>query len=117
MHAVRRVKGGFTLIELMIVVAIIGILAAVAIPAFMKYMRKAKTTEAINGLNKIYIGARAYLVDEQQSRGALSQTTPQFPEPEGLTPAATCCARPGRKCAPHPVLLAANPRNRPRSAK
>ncbi len=53
-------KKGFTLIELMIVVVIIGILAALAIPRFMRSTTKAKQSEAKQLLKQIYTMERAY---------------------------------------------------------
>ena len=68
----KNKASGFTLIELMIVVAIIGILAAVAIPAFIKYIRKSKTVEATEALDKVKGGARQYYVtDHWDSNGNL----------------------------------------------
>src|SRR5438034_11166528 len=60
-----RIKGnkGFTLIELMIVVAIIGILAAIAIPNFMTYQAKARQSEARVGLGGIFTTATSYFAE------------------------------------------------------
>jgi len=56
----HRSQKGFTLIELMIVVVIIGILAALAIPRFMRATTKAKQSEAKQVLKQIYAMERAY---------------------------------------------------------
>jgi type IV pilus assembly protein PilA len=56
-----RSKKGFTLIELMIVVAIIGILAAIAIPNFLRFQAKSKQSEAKTNLGGIFTGQTSYL--------------------------------------------------------
>ncbi|MFK7964513.1 MAG: pilin [Burkholderiaceae bacterium] len=69
---VSKVQKGFTLIELMIVVAIIGILAAVAIPAYQDYTVRAKVTEGLS----LASGIKA-TVGENASNGiALNAATP-----------------------------------------
>ena len=54
---------GFSLTELMIVVAIIGILATIAVPKFMQYQAKAKQTEAKRNLVAIHTGEIAYFAE------------------------------------------------------
>jgi len=57
----RRV--GFTLVELMIVVAIIGILAAIAIPSFIKFQARSKQSEAKTNLRALYTAERGFFSD------------------------------------------------------
>jgi len=62
----KKVQQGFTLIELMIVVAIIGILAAIAIPAYQDYTVRAQVSEGLN----LSGGAKTAVTEFFQDRGA-----------------------------------------------
>lgn len=94
----ERGRGAFTLIELMVVVAIIGVLAAVAIPTLIRYIRKAKSAEATANVRKIADGARSYFMEDSERRQLMLA---RFPADAPLTPPQQCC--PG-KCAPDPAL-------------
>ncbi len=75
-------NSGFTLIEMMITVAIIGILAAVAIPSFIDYIRAAKVSEVHENLDKCYKGVIDYFVRNHR-RGDGSAFTNRLPRRMG----------------------------------
>jgi hypothetical protein len=78
----------------LIAIGTLGIATAVAIPAFMKNARKAKTAEAVTNVKKIYDGARAYYEEAHQ----LPVAAPITP------PLGTCCKAADQRCAPEPGL-------------
>ena len=101
----HRTQRGFTLIELMIVVAILGLLAAIAIPAFSKYVRwRSKTTEAVMNIRRIFDGAVKY-TEDHAARGTNEAIPNQFPGlglDYGPAPGVNaCCGQEGDVCMPN----------------
>lgn len=78
-HCCRRAVAGFTLVELMITVAIVGILAAIAIPSYTAYIRRANRTDA----------TRTMLQDAQSMQRCYSQNFTYAPAAPNTCPVVT----------------------------
>ena len=81
----RKAQQGFTLIELMIVVAIIGILAAIAIPSYQNYTRKAHFSEVVQGASSVKLAVETCF----QEQGNLGSCTAGSNGVPALTTAAS----------------------------
>lgn len=68
-------KSGFTLTELMIVVAILGILSAIAVPVYRGYITEAKKTEAKTNLDTLRLLEEQYFADKGYYTGAVNHAT------------------------------------------
>ena len=93
MESKNRSPAGFTLIELMVVVCIVGLLASVGVTSFSKYIKMAKTVEAHESLYKLRLGAREYyVVDHWSSSGIIAPR--QFPQTiKNIPKGGPCCSR------------------------
>ena len=93
----RQDSPGFTLVELIIVVVIIGILSIVAVPAFNRYVKRARTTEAAGHLSKMWSGSVAYFeADHTDAKGA--PLPKRFPASVNNVPGPDCGCQSGGKC-------------------
>jgi prepilin-type N-terminal cleavage/methylation domain-containing protein len=93
----RRLAGGFSLIELMLVVCMIGILSSIGGVAWMRYVKKSRTTEAVGHLQKLWAGSMTYYeADHANSAGAMLDK--QFPGNCAPVTEANCCNNPDQRC-------------------
>jgi len=79
MRSHRRYSRAFTLVEVMIVVAIIGLLSVVAIPNFRRYQLRAKTTEAVTNIAAIALTQKTYFAEKGFYANATSPVPAAIP--------------------------------------
>jgi type IV pilus assembly protein PilA len=100
MARVRSRSRGFTLIELMIVVVIVGILAALAVVGYRRLVTSSHVSEATNMVQSIRVAQEAYMAETQQYANISHSLTSWYPSsaPNGRTMTAWGATCPGGAC-------------------
>jgi type IV pilus assembly protein PilA len=74
----KRAKKGFTLVEIMIVVVIIGLLAAMAIPAFQKVRENSRKQTIVNNLRQVASAGQQYLLEQGATSVTYGDLSPTY---------------------------------------
>src|SRR6266852_3414475 len=69
LNAINKRRGGFTLVEIMIVVAIIALLAAIAVPGFLRARKRSQATRILNDLRMIDSAVDQYAIETNRATG------------------------------------------------
>ena len=82
-------QSGFSVLELIVVVGIIGIAASVGVPKLMMSLRRANTKEAVDNVTRLF-----------ENVSDVYRHDKQLPPATAMTPTASCCGHRGDKCSP-----------------
>src|SRR5437660_3104993 len=75
LKAINKRRGGFTLVEIMIVVAIIALLAAIAVPGFLRARKRSQASRILNDLRLIDSAVDQYAIETNKASGVAVNTT------------------------------------------
>lgn len=98
----RRTRG-FTVLELMIVVVILGLLASLAVMALIKFVRRSQTSEVLEQLAYLFRSSTRYVLDSNEAVGrpiTAGGIGAQFPATQAMTPPGRCCLTADGRCDP-----------------